>query len=891
MISIHPSLMVLATFWADAGCAEITTPQEPSHLITAALADLTAKEYGVRQAAMEKLWAAGEAAIPFLEAATQSKDAEVRYRARFVLDNLQMGITLDTPKSILREVQRFRSDSVDERRRAMHQLEAAGRPRIVLALAQSEPDSRLREEWYLSLERSLIRAIVAEKLDEVAETLRRAVREDAWARHWAAFAVQCGDADEELSRLAASTTTSDDALARKRMYLLRAKGELADACRHAERISPELYLGLLTEKHDWGTAARLLAARIGDNPQDPGVDIGELGQAAAYARLAGYQEESDRLLASIQSRAENVLYQLRELGNGPQQQYNELVSRGWHLAKVLLLNGRYDEAMGVMRRNQPSLVFELLCEQQRYREAFSEIGVSYPQGPDADWFRDVVQDSAKNTEPDQQRFAIAQLAIRHLYFLGRRDDALQFFTILVDSAQSDRGTRRLRMLCDTAVKLSLRDRAVELAALIIQIEDRPNVLSILYPSRSSCAAVWWEYFRDLHAHAQLLDTLKQVEQLFHPAWFREGGGDLDGLVAQAASKIPTLPETKQIEWFHELAETCVVHGRRDLALNYYARAASSSVTDALKLGDLLAADGRSAEAANWYEKAWQFDRDKPLPLYLHARALQRSGQQEKGSRLTELALLMPMANTDLRHELASGLKERGYREEARQQFEFLLRTGELQHGRLIDAAKQLGNLVHGSDELRAAECWESMVLCCLKPNWGFVENGGYIQIPQLVHKTRALGLVKAGRLDEAVREIWASYRAAPATSDLAEELVPILEAANRQQEANELLVTSANRLRELGREFPQCATFHNNLAWLLARCGRELDEALEHSRRALELEPEKPSFIDTLAEIHFRRGEIEEAIVCAERCVQKDPRNSHYQAQRERFQTARQTTP
>jgi tetratricopeptide (TPR) repeat protein len=323
-----------------------------------------------------------------------------------------------------------------------------------------------------------------------------------------------------------------------------------------------------------------------------------------------------------------------------------------------------------------------------------------------------------------------------------------------------------------------------------------------------------------------------------------------------------------------------------LAISFYTQAATSSLHDALRLGDIMAGHQKWSEAAQWYLAAWQQNESKPLPLYLYARALQHSGEQDKGEQFAERALLMPMGNSEVRHELASGLKERGFRDEARLQYELILRTGDFQDGRLIDAAKQVGNLVHATNELRAADCWETMLLSCLKPHWVFVEKGGYIQIPHLVHKTRARGLLKAGQVDLAIKEAWASFRAAPANSELAEELVPLLKAANRSQDANELFTHSANRLRELSETFPECATFHNNMAWLFVRCDADLNEALDHARRALELEPNRTSFVDTVGEVHFRLGQYEEAMACAERCVKAEPRSAHYQAQVERFRVA-----
>ncbi len=889
--------------------------------LDAAVDRLGSSKYDTRQQATELLWSTGEAAIPALERATQNKNPEVRSRATYVLENVRQGIAFDTPREILREVQRFRQGNVDEKRYALKNLENALRPRIVLGLIRTERDPRLRDEWSQCLERSIQIALLAGAESAVELTLREAATNDVWIRHWAAHLVDRGRVDQELARLAQATTPENPGEhARRLAYLLRAKGELSEARRLAEQAAQtrvteeeqrrrlqsggrgELALGkpvarenavdlaweLTLEQHDWPAAARQLKARIEREPQLAGKDPEALGFAAAYHRLAGDTAGCDRFTRMLRDVAEEAAKALPDLDPRRQDVEKTLIDKQWHVGKALMLNGEYDEAVHVLRRNHASFAFELLLQQQRYREAFDIVGVAYPNGFDTAWFDKIVTETVSADDSARQRFAIAMHALRQLYFLGQRDQVRQWLATMQSGTANDTGTIRRRMVGDTAVKLGMRELAVEVGASVLEREGSPAMLSVLYPNRGSLATVWWEFFREQPGKESLVQSLTRIDRclLFRGSKFDKS--ELERLVADVETRLPQLAEPKRAEWWHGLAETCLLHGEREMAMRFFEKAAPLSSADALRLGDLHAGDKHWSDAAEWYRRASEFDKLKPLPLYLRGRALANAGRNEEGAKLVAVSLLLPLGNDESRKDLAAGLKERGYRDESLRQFEFLLRTGEPGEQNVIEAAKQIGNAVYLQDELRGAECWETMVLCCLRTKWGFVDANGYVQIPFLVHKTRAKGLLKSGRLDEAVEQVWAGQAVSPMNLELPEELMPELQKANRHAEAEELFQRSYLAMRQHSLDFPNCATLHNNLAWLFARNGRELDEAFQHVEQAIMLDPDNPAYIDTLGEVQFRRGKFDEAIVCAERCLQIDSRSKHYQEQLVRFRQAKE---
>ena len=79
----------------------------------------------------------------------------------------------------------------------------------------------------------------------------------------------------------------------------------------------------------------------------------------------------------------------------------------------------------------------------------------------------------------------------------------------------------------------------------------------------------------------------------------------------------------------------------------------------------------------------------------------------------------------------------------------------------------------------------------------------------------------------------------------------------------------------------------NNLAWLYANKGVNLDKALIYAEKANELAPNVPSFIDTLAEAYMKIGNSEKAKELANKAAALDPTSDYLKKRVEEFSTKR----
>lgn len=83
----------------------------------------------------------------------------------------------------------------------------------------------------------------------------------------------------------------------------------------------------------------------------------------------------------------------------------------------------------------------------------------------------------------------------------------------------------------------------------------------------------------------------------------------------------------------------------------------------------------------------------------------------------------------------------------------------------------------------------------------------------------------------------------------------------------------------------QDADLLNNLAWFCAMANMYLEQSLEAAERAVALDPENANILDTLAEVQFRMGRVDDAIKTIERAIGIDPESVYYKEQLDRFKS------
>jgi tetratricopeptide (TPR) repeat protein len=134
-------------------------------------------------------------------------------------------------------------------------------------------------------------------------------------------------------------------------------------------------------------------------------------------------------------------------------------------------------------------------------------------------------------------------------------------------------------------------------------------------------------------------------------------------------------------------------------------------------------------------------------------------------------------------------------------------------------------------------------------------------------RLRARALKETGVPARAIEVLEPSARANPADAATQFALADLYNGAGRQGDAE-------RTLRQLITVAPMNADALNYLGYMLAERGQQLDEAVRLVRRALDIEPDNPSFLDSLGWAYFRQGNAEEAERYLAPAAEKLPKNS-----------------
>lgn len=878
----------LSIFLVAAGlaAAELAVAQPTNEQIANAIENLSAREFDTRNAATELLWQAGEAAEAALEQAAKSDDPEVRTRAASVLKKLRLGIRPDTPADVLLLIDQFRyAESPEQRRLALNELQAKERWQTVLALIRGEqnPQERRNLATAIAGQTGKIVGALVEKgnYSHAEEVLELVASTETGLPQLTAFLLLTDRIGQQVAvaRQRANEQSTSEVWARL-AYLLRAQGDLPGAIEAAANID-DLVLGinLLAEAGRWSEAAPLAEKFY----QRHASRLEGLAFATTFYRLSNQVADHSRTLDALRKAAN--MERLNELTAtdrpadpfGPST--NLAMSQFVTVAKTLFVNERIDEALAIMRKINPLVAYNVYVQQHRHREALEFVHVTPDKVLDRAWLDALPappQVLSTNVDP---RIVLAAQVARHLRELGRTEQVEQIWRILRDSKSLGviRGSWPL-VLTLFATQLGRQDDADRLGAEALREGIAPtNVFAVLARQEGPLAAAWYDR---LTAADPQIDRAKAIRTAISlvAANSRRGGPPENWrtIVTQAHEAVQNLGAKEKAERLVLFGQTCKIRGDSELAKAMFAEAAQLFPANSIHLGDICAAEGDWQGAAKHYAATVRANPADSSARYHLADALAKNGDEDGAIKERLQANLLVLA-PESRLGLAASLASAGQKPDAAKQYELVCRTALPDSPIATNASREIGKLIDANEPRRAALYWEQILLHALNTTAPFTEAEGFpLLATQVIHKARAQAAIAEGNAATVGAELSSCEKILPADVRLTVELIPELRRAGMTEQADGLFERALVLHRQVIQEHPMSATYLNNAAWICGRGQRGLDEGLEFALKAVELMPHEAAYQDTLAEIYFQRGEREQAVAAATKCLEIAPANKMF---------------
>lgn len=871
--------------------------------------------YSVREAATAELWAAGRGAIPALRRAAADPSPEVARRALSVLDRFDWYDFPDTPPAVTAAVRRFLATTGQERTKAFTELLALGSPgraaaRSILSrdLAPATRDP-LTAFLLPYLRREVPARVVAGEAELAAELIAlHATRSGtaAGAADYAAFHVLRDSLAQAVADAEAVPPSPAADLLLAHLYranrdwakarVVAARVDARDAPRRATLTQPPptMLEGLFEEQGDW------VAAR--DHPAQGRVNLPE-ALKLTYLRLAGTPQAFEAGVKDV-----------AELGDGPVP--NEVVRDAAH---ALMLNLRAADAGRLLaaRRQSLGLLAEVYIARLRYTDALKAID---PAGADE------ADSSFDRLDFDLRRARVMAIT-------GDRAGAVKLFSqvaermLAADAAPVplgyDTGAGR-RSLIRAELRVGLRELACDHAGLFL---GGPNLglpgprtetlFDLLFGADADAAEVLFHALRHRPGReAEPGPTLRRVRELLLGTAPPAAAADaLEALAGEVTVPGPSSPFTapdvagqRRLRLYRVTAAALVARaaGRHADAEVAYARAAEEAAEDPtgsaarawvygtsdagrpwVEYGDYLADRGRFADAAVKYHAGWKRFPDSPLLLFLSGKALVKAGQVEEGRRRVEFAHWVPLGNERVRGKFLEELVRRGEAKAAARETDLLLRacwSRDFYFGNVVNQAGRAAVL--NKDWDTAGRCVQRALFVLMKtPEVTYVDAAAYLHVPHEMVLYRARGRLAAGDVAGAMAHARAYLEVTPGSIDLASGMVPDLDRLGRKAEADELFGRVWGAYRKVLADFPASPFARNSLAALGAHCRRELDAARAYATEAVKADPKSPGFRETLAEVHFRRGDRAAAVELMDQLAGEYPRSRQYRRQLARYRT------
>ena len=131
-----------------------------------------------------------------------------------------------------------------------------------------------------------------------------------------------------------------------------------------------------------------------------------------------------------------------------------------------------------------------------------------------------------------------------------------------------------------------------------------------------------------------------------------------------------------------------------------------------------------------------------------------------------------------------------------------------------------------------------------------------------------------------------AFRCKPHDIDMPIVIVPVAESVFGKELADQWFDLFYQPMLKHLDEFPDDTLIGNNTAWFAASCNRHLVKAQSLASKVA-VSNSDPTYLDTLAEVEYRLGNVAKAIELSKRCLQIEPKDKQHREQLKRFRAGK----
>ena len=853
-----PHLLVLFCLIALVLCqfsnGQTTRPSDEALL--RAIVQLGDPDFQRREEAMRLLSQAGSAAEEMLNEAAKLDNAEIASRARALVADLRWGIRNDLPEEIVRLMRDYRRGNWNEKQAVIETLaKKIEVPQAMLAIARlaaAEPVAdRLRRNSLFAEPASLATASASqlaatnapdEQIEQLLQlTLEAPNPEEACNAFpaWAAISGKPEHVADLLERLSKDPRWPGNAI-KSLVLVKRASGDLPGATKLADELSDSDRKDcLLVEQTQWRRMAEVYAAdhvRFGSSSL--------VAFASAVNTRAGLPDVADTL-------ARTLIEKTHQEAESP-------------LAGVqaALTTERVKDAVAMLDKIEDSTVrYQVRYLRQDYAGAMASASRLL----------------AERSHAPEERSAIQIGLARMAYFIGDQKRGRELLLPIQTDALRRRDNLLLYRLVATLALGDRREEALKLAqeamVRVPTAEFRSYMIEALFGDRAGDARVLFPVATDSLKGSE---QFAAVERLL-----------LDGAAPEQLDQLAAKAEKADIPARCAVARMLWASGRQADATRLLLdaqRAPGDKGTRVSALGDVLVRMEQWSAAALAYEAAFAARPMAVLAIFAGV-CEQKAGHADRAREWVGRGSRMFLGNGEKRVELARSLLRAGFDQESEEQLRLADRTSDFISGVPMAAARELALVEYRRGNFAAAARQiERSVLLRLRLDLLTDESLALSDL-HMLHRFAALALLKEGKGPQAMQHVETCLQLLPSDVMLPIDLVPRLRKAGLQQQAADVQQRAIAALEEKCRLYPDSASMHNGMSWLLVRLHIDLDAALEHAQKARELSPNSLAIADTLAEVCYQKGQKQKAIELINECIRRQPDILRHWQVRRRFES------